>query len=366
MPNEMKMFTLADLFIEFKRGSSKYTKKYCMKNKGDIPVWSANNETPLAYKDFADFEDGAYLTISINGIAGKILILEAPFSVTADRVVGKPKDNVDISYIKYVAEPKLRSLAKGRRGENDKNEFSKLNPNIIGQAQIYMPIKSDGSFDVDRQKEIAQHYEMVERYRYLIKAKRQEIAEFSIVRFKEYKCKEIAIDKIFTSKRGSSEYTKKYANENHGSTPVYTGQIKTPSLFVNEKAEWRKELSYTTDGENAGTIEILEGKYIIGAHRATLSVKSEFVTCIDIDYCKYLLAKPMADAVKHGNVPSVVWKDLKCKNINIPINDDETFNIDAQKEIAHKYNEIARIKQSILDSLDNFLKYSIDFNVVTR
>ena len=54
---------LTSLFTP-KRGNSKYTKTFCFNNRGEYPIYSANNNEPLAYANFFDY-DGSFLTISV-------------------------------------------------------------------------------------------------------------------------------------------------------------------------------------------------------------------------------------------------------------------------------------------------------------
>ncbi len=152
---------LSDVFSRIDRGKSRYTRTYCKEHFGDYPVYSADNGKPLGVMDSYDY-NGEYLTISINGIAGKITIFNECFSINADRVVCTPNDDVDISYIKFVAEPFLRNRSKGRKGDLGKNEFSKLTPKMVAETFIPIPIKDDGSFDLEKQKELASKYEQID------------------------------------------------------------------------------------------------------------------------------------------------------------------------------------------------------------
>lgn len=149
------------IFLSVKRGKSKYTKLYCNDNSGEYPVYSADNDKPLGYMNHYD-NDGEFLTISINGIAGKITIFNGKFSVNADRVVCIPREEVDIRYIRYVAEPIFRNSIKGRKGDLGKNEFSKLTPDMIKRLLIPIPIKEDGIFDLEIQKQLAAKYQQIE------------------------------------------------------------------------------------------------------------------------------------------------------------------------------------------------------------
>lgn len=146
---------LAELF-DLKRGFSKYTKKYCLDNKGKYPVYSANNSVPLGYRNDFDF-DGCYATISVNGIAGKITIINNKFSLNADRMILIPKqEKINIDYIAYILEPLLRQQVKGRRGENGRNEYTKIERNIILDTKIPVPFNRFGEIDLEIQKDIVE------------------------------------------------------------------------------------------------------------------------------------------------------------------------------------------------------------------
>lgn len=120
-----------------------------------------NNVAPLAYVDFYHFE-GRFITLSRNGIAGIITILDGKFSINEDRFLLIPKvKNIDYDYIKYTLEPILRSKKKGRSGHNGENEFTKLSFSILNRASIKIPINKNGEYDLERQQEYAQKYDKI-------------------------------------------------------------------------------------------------------------------------------------------------------------------------------------------------------------
>lgn len=154
------MFIPLNQIITHNNGKATYTKEFCQTVKGEFPVYSANNKTPLAYINFADY-DGTYLTYSKNGCAGYISIVSGKFSVNGDRCVITLNDgyeNIDLLYLKYFLEPIFRANIKGRIGINGKNEYTKINGNMIKKLNIAVPIpiKSDKTFDVEKQKALAQ------------------------------------------------------------------------------------------------------------------------------------------------------------------------------------------------------------------
>ncbi len=149
-----------------KNGKSEYTKEYCKKNSGNIPVYSGNNNSPLAYMNNADYS-GEYLTYSKNGCAGYIKILNGYFSINGDRsviILNKKYSSLNLLYLKYYLEPIFRANIKGRIGVNGKNEYTKLNSTMIKKLNIEVPIpiKENGIYDIEKQKEIAQKIAVIE------------------------------------------------------------------------------------------------------------------------------------------------------------------------------------------------------------
>ena len=152
--------------ITHNNGKSIYTKEFCQSKKGINPVYSANNRTPLAYVNFADY-NGSYLTYSKNGCAGYISIMNGSFSVNGDRCVitiNEGYENVDLLYLKYFLQPIFRSNIKGRMGIDGKNEYTKINGNMIKKLNIIVPIpiKADKTFDLQKQKDLAQKYATID------------------------------------------------------------------------------------------------------------------------------------------------------------------------------------------------------------
>lgn len=147
------------------KGKSLYTRKYGETHKGNYPVFSASSSAPLTYIDTFDY-DGDYLSWSTNGFAGTVIVLTGRFSINGDRGLLIPKiGNIDILYLRYVLEPIFRELAKGRKGDQGKDEFTKLYPSMIADVDIPLPVDENGVVSLNAQKEIATMYDTLEQYR---------------------------------------------------------------------------------------------------------------------------------------------------------------------------------------------------------
>lgn len=148
------------LLFDTSKGIAKYTKKYGNIHPGPYPVFSASSQTPLTHLDTYDY-DGRYMTWATNGFAGTILILDGRFSINGDRGILLPKDDrtdLDFDYMKFVLEPIFREMAKGRRGDNGEDEFTKLYPSMLEDVMIPVPVDHDKHISLEAQKSIAKKY----------------------------------------------------------------------------------------------------------------------------------------------------------------------------------------------------------------
>ncbi|MEX5396948.1 restriction endonuclease subunit S [Streptococcus sp. ZJ93] len=172
---------LSDLFdLTVSTNSSKFTKTFVKEHSGNIPVYGASSddnpsygyvkdnavivekesgrETPVKY-----FED--CLTYNIDGLAGYVFYHEGRFTLSEKVrplvVKEKYKNFVNPIYLKRVLEPIFRANVKGRKGENGKNEYTKLNTAMIKDLEISLPLDSTGQIDVEKQKEIVANAETI-------------------------------------------------------------------------------------------------------------------------------------------------------------------------------------------------------------
>lgn len=94
------------------------------------------------------------------------------FSATNHRGVLVPKvEGIDLQYIRYVLEPIFRELKMGRAGDNGENEYTSLPPFRVKNAKFSIPVKEDGTFDLEVQKAIAQKYVFIDQMKDTIREK---------------------------------------------------------------------------------------------------------------------------------------------------------------------------------------------------
>lgn len=175
--------------------------------------------------------------------------------------------------------------------------------------------------------------------------------------------KEVLIDEIFETKKGSGKYTRKYGQEHKGEYPVYSGSNNEAIIHINTYDYDGKYLSWVVDGF-AGYMKILNGKFSATGHKGILIQK---VKNIDLDYIKFILEPLLRENAKgrkgdngsneYTNVaPSLVSKT----KILIPILKNGEYDLKKQQEIAKKYQTIEQIKESIEKELKKLQEINVE------
>ena len=354
-----EIYKVKDLF-DIERGKSRYTKKYGDTNKGDFPVYSASNNAPLTFINTFDF-DGKFLTWATNGFAGYIMLIDGKFSINADRGLLKSKhENINIQYIKTVLEPKLRELAKGRKGEKGEDEFTKVYPSMLENVEIEMFIDKNGKFDIESQNEIAEKYEYVTELKAKIEDYKKQIEELNVEIENEYHKEKFKLDNLFEIKSGNSKLTQNYLNSNKGEYVVYSANTKQNGIFgYIDTFDYDIEcLQLTTNGVYAGTFFHREKhKFSINGDARLLIKKNE-----NLDYY-YLLNELKNVFITHNfnweNKPTI--EKIKPIEILVPITSKGEFDLSAQQQIAEKYRKIEQIKKSIANELDKIASIEIEY-----
>jgi len=354
-----KIYKVKDLF-DIERGKSKYTKKYGDTNKGGFPVYSASNNAPLTFINTFDF-DGQFLTWATNGFAGYIMLIDGKFSINADRGLLKSKhENINSQYIKTVLEPKLRELAKGRKGEKGEDEFTKVYPSMIEDVEIEMFIDENGNFDIESQNEIAEKYQYIAELKAKIENYKKQIEELNIEIENEYHKENFKLDNLFEIKSGNSKLTQNYLNNNKGEYVVYSANTKQNGVFgcINSYDFDVECIQLTTNGVYAGTFFYREKhKFSINGDARLLIKKNE-----NLDYY-YLLNELRNIFVTHNfnweNKPTI--EKIKPIEILIPITSKGEFDLSIQQQIAEKYRKIEQVKKSIANELDKIASIEIEY-----
>lgn len=361
---EYKEVLISDLFTP-KNGSSTYTKEWCQDHNGDVPLYSGNTVGPFDYIDIADY-DGEYITWAKDGLAGYTMYHNEKFSLTGHRGILIPKGdhrNLDVQYMRLMIEPLFRKNIKGRLGIDGKNEYTTLNASMINgiKEKIKIPIKSDGTYDLGKQKEIALlHLDiMAKEAAFIEKIKLLKKCRVEINSDEEQQYRIVRFNDIFELSRGKI-ISKPYILENAGDYPVYSTQ-KGVYGHINSYMREGHYLLWNTDGL-AGYIKNVKGRFsftnIVGIMIPTGKIDMD---SISLEYLKCYL-EPIFRKHRKGRMGvngkneytklnSTMIKQLDI-SIPIPVKADGNFDLEKQKELAQKYATIETIKESIYKQIE--------------
>ena len=361
-----KEFPLSEIF-DVKRGSGKYTKSYVYAHKGKYPLYSGNTKGKFADIDSYDYA-GHCLTWVIDGLAGYIMVHEEPFSATNHRGVLLPKtDSIDLQYAKYILEPLFRNLKKGREGIDGSNEYTSLPPFMLDDVMLELPVNEDGKPDLSLQQEISGIYILIDQIKQYAAEKIAAVERCNVnldTENEDKMTKNFALTSLFTMKRGSSKYTKKYCSTHAGNYPLYSASTGSPLGYIDTYDYDGRYITWSTDGF-AGNILIIDGKFSVNSARGIL-LPLEDRADIDYDYVKFILEPVLRKAAKgrrdidggdeYTHLPPAMLEDVM---IPFPVKLDGTIDIDVQKEISAVYKTVQACQKRVVSQLDAIVSQQV-------
>lgn len=162
--------------------NSKFTKTFINKHKGTIPVYSASKDpNNVEYGYVADNLKGIKyfndcLTWNIDGSIGVAHFREGKFSLSEKVIPLIIKDkyikSLDYIFLKYTIENEFKKYSFGFKNKAGKSKIK----NIL----IPIPIKPNGEFNLEAQKEIANKYKKIEEIKKIIDTELKKIEETKI------------------------------------------------------------------------------------------------------------------------------------------------------------------------------------------
>lgn len=364
---EVKISDVMNLISE----NHMYTKKFIDENKGEYPVYSATIDKPYGFISSYDFKNKKVFCVVNYGNSGKTyLINDDKFSIGRNISALEVKEEldgcVDLEYVRVVSESKFINNAKGTKQKN-------LNQRLVKNTKIKIPIKEDGNYDIETQKEIVKKYEIVEEKKKELQEKLDNLKDVQVdfMATELSKSKSMKIKDIFDLSIGSngSNFTKTFIKNHSGDIPVYgaSKDDEIPSYgyvedhaVINEKKNGKIQgtkvkyfndcLTYNIDGF-AGYIFYREGKFSLSEKVRPLIIKDEYKNYLIPEYLKIAI-EPIFRSNRKGRLGESEKNEYTKLYINmienielkIPINKDGIFDLEKQREIVSKYKSIDEMK----------------------
>lgn len=157
-----KSIPVTDLF-DPNKGDAKYTKKYIHNHKGQYPVYSSQtlNAGEIGKIDTYDYEEECFTWTTDGIMAGTVFYRNGKFSITTHCGILKLKEEyrrkVDFEYLRFILNLTLPKKTLG--------EWANKRLGIVrmGEISIDIPIKENGEYDLNKQKEIADKFKKIEQ-----------------------------------------------------------------------------------------------------------------------------------------------------------------------------------------------------------
>lgn len=347
------------------RGNSLYTKEYGEKHRGEYPVFSASNSRPLSHIDTYDY-DGEFLTWATNGFGGFLKVLNGRFSVNGDRGVLKIKSGtqIDSEYLRYALEPILRSLAKGRKGDRGKNEFTKVPVAVIKKVVVPIPVDPTGEYDLIEQKNLVKKYKSIEALKTYLSSEAS-LLEGTTIDIPVLKNSLLLrIEEIFDLdlRTNFSSFTKQFVDQHKGNIPVYSASKDEGSIGYGLVADnlpdvvyFEDILTWNIDG-SVGKAFLRKGRFTLSEKVIPLVVRKEWEGLIYNGFVKYVLEEKAVEggfdfAKKAGksrikDIEIEFPKTVDAKGISIP-------DYEEQVRLAQKYRDVYELKSQVVCELRN-------------
>ena len=376
-----KNVKLSELFT-FEKGSNEFNKKTINENCGDIPVYSGQTENNgiIGYSSKITYS-GRFIRIITVGEAGKCNIIEGQFSLAQNNGILKPIDsknieNISLEYLMYMLNKKLPSLSRG-----EGKQKSLLKQHILNVC-IDIPVLSDGQFDFETQKRIAEKFQKInEKFEKLISDKNN-LKNMTIDLEKYDNCVFKKVSEIFdlSISTNNSKFTKSFIQKFPGDIPVY-GATKLPNEvgygYVKDNAEiieikkgkklitkvkyFEDCLTYNIDG-TAGYIFYRTGKFSLSEKVRPLIIKDKYKECLNPEYLKYIMQPIFRKNIRGRKGPNgeneftkigkSIIEDLL---IPIPVDENKEYSYEKQTQIANEYKKLEKIREHIILKINDVI-----------
>ncbi len=348
---------LTELFSTV-RGNPDYTKAYGNKNRGKYPVYSASNTDPLTSINHYDY-DGIFMTWSTNGFGGFIRILDGQFSINADRGILIPKEpkKINIEYFRYVLQPILRNLARGRKGEGGKNEFTKVPVGMVQSVNVPVPVDDNGELDISKQEELANKFSLVEDIKRNLESEFESLEKIQVYEYSKNKMKKILLgDETLFMVDNGERIRKKDIDKARGNIPVYSASFKDGTLgYCSEqitkivpKAKKFTGRCITVNADGSDYSAFLRNETFYA--NDVLNVIKIIHPKIHPEYILYTLRILLYSMML--SYSNKLYKDkLRQLEIEIPIKENGEFDEKEQCRIADKYALVENTRKILKEEL---------------
>lgn len=357
-------------FFDFPSTNSKITKEFCNKHIGTIPVYASSKDEKSVIGYIEDDLNGIKyyencLSWNRNGSVGYVFIRDHKFTTNEDHramVIKKEFRNlIDKQYLKYEIEKNLHL--------NGFSFLDKCGVDKIKSVLIKIPVKNDGTFDLDMQKELGAKYGVINELKKEIFSKYENIEKLKIDLDIDCDTAIISLsdNNVFFVERGE-RIRKQDIIKSKGDIPVYSGsKFKEEAIgYVSDdikkivpKAKKFKGKFLTINANGSvGKVFLRDGTFYLHDDVNILTILDENII---YEYLVYELQNKI-EKLGYNKWTKKLYRTelLQEVYVEIPVTENGQFDVEKQKEIAHKYNKLEYIKRELKNDFDGVYSLQVD------
>lgn len=345
MKNKTVEISLGDSSLfELAIGRRKTKKELLSIPEGEIPIISARLDRPFGFIDSKSFicSEKRLVLWNIDSSRWDTRVLEERFKFI-------PTDHCGVIQIlckDLIPEYIAYKLYEYGVHIGFKHEYRASIANIK-EVTIPIPINDRGTYDVEKQRKLAQRYQQCIKVREELIRVIEDLSDKRINIASKSKFVRVSIGDFLSFEKGKAKYTEKYCKEHQGEYPVYSAgtKAKTTIGHINSFDYERECLKITTNGHYAGSVEYLSGsKFSLNGDAGLLYfTRPDDAQKADYRYLEYALQKAREQyGFNWSNKP--LEEDIKNIEISIPVKRNK-WDIVEQKRIANRY---AKYKECML------------------
>ncbi len=358
---EVKISEIFDILWE----QSKLTKTFMQDNKGDFPVYSWETKNTKAYWYISSYKfDGKLLIWTTYWDAWNLKIKEWKFNIWRNaswlRTKGKYMEYIYLEYIKCVSQIYFKLNAQW-----DKWVLRKLPQKRVKDIRVKIPIDEKWEFDLEKQKEIAEKYEKLEKMKDRIRIMKEDIEDKQIIFTKNLNLRTVNVSDVLISPPTNSWLKKVHVSidEKEWYLPVYSASKNENAVFgwLNENTDWKKYenvLTWNKDG-SSWVVFYRENTFIPYEKVKILEIKESYKSNLDYNFLRKIIENKLLSFWYSFWVKCSMDNVLKTE-IKIPIKENGEFDLGKQKEIAEKYWKIEKIKNNLIQELEYLEKVKVE------
>ena len=337
--------------FELAIGRRKTKKELLSLSKGDIPIISARLDRPFGFIASESFvnNDCKVVLWNIDSSRWDTRVLNENCKFIPTDHCGYMKildDSIIPEYVSY-------KLYEYGLHIGFKHEYRASLANMK-EVYISVPVKEDGNYDVKRQRELAQKYQLCMKVKSELLHTIKELSDKRINIASKSKFVGVDIGDFMSFEKGKAKYTEKYCKEHQGEYPVFSAGTKAKTTIGHiDTYDYEREcLKITTNGHYAGTVEFLaESKFSLNGDAGLLYFTNpRDKDKVNYQYLEYALQKAREQyGFNWTNKP--LEADVKAIEILIPVKNDK-WDITEQKRIARRYVEYKRYISRLRDCIE--------------